>query len=211
MDPAFILGFLLAVFVLSYLVGDNFLYRLAMHILVGVGAAYVVAIAVSQVLYPGIVLRVNSPDVGDKTLGLFGVLGCVFLLAKLLPRVAWLGNVAVGYLIGVGAGVAIGGALFGTLVPQSVSAAVSLNPAAVGGAGSIANLLILVATVTTLLSFAYARAAQRGLMGALGRVGRAFLYIALGATFALVFVAGASVLSGWARDMLIGFGIVEGP
>src|SRR3989304_2123978 len=87
----------LTIMILSYLVGDNALYRLATHILVGVGAAFVVAVAIGQVLYPGIVARLApNTTLSDKTLGLFGLLGCVFVLAKLLRRAAWRGNVGGG-------------------------------------------------------------------------------------------------------------------
>ena len=209
-----IIGTALTVFVLSYLIGDNFLYRLAMHILVGVGAAYVVGVAIGQVLYPRLIVPLTSPALDARVFGWFGVLGCVFLIAKLLRRAAWLGNVAVGYMIGVGAGVAIGGALFGTLAPQALNAAVSLNPGALGpdGApigliGTLINFLILVSTVATLIAFTYSRAAWRSPVGWIGMLGRGVLYVAFGAAFALVFIAGASVLTTWASDIAVSLGV----
>ncbi|HEY4691005.1 MAG TPA: hypothetical protein VIK33_16970 [Anaerolineae bacterium] len=218
MDLGFWIGFGLTIAVLSYLIRDNFLYRLAMHILIGVGAAYAVAVALSQVIVPRVLtplpnlLRLQSltaQELGQLVFAVFGVLGSVFLLAKLFRRVAWLGNAAVGYLLGVGAGVAIGGALLGTLLPQSASATASLNSAVPGSSNSVINLLVnllaLAATVTALIAFAYSRAARRSFLGLAGGAGRTFLYIAFGATFALVFVAGASVLSGWLRDVFLVF------
>ncbi|MGH2592862.1 MAG: hypothetical protein ACRDGG_05055 [Anaerolineae bacterium] len=192
-----IVGTALTVFVLSYLIGDNFLYRLAMHILVGVGAAYVVGVAMGQVLYPRLIAPLTSPALDARVFGWFGVLGCVFLIAKLLRRAAWLGNVAVGYMIGVGAGVAIGGAVFGTLAPQVIASTAS----------GLGNLLILVTTVATLIAFTYSRAAWRGPVGWIGTLGRGALYVAFGAAFALVFITGASVLTTWASDIAVGLGI----
>ena len=192
-----IIGTALTVFVLSYLIGDNFLYRLAMHILVGVGAAYVVGVAIGQVLYPRLIVPLSSPALDARVFGWFGVLGCVFLIAKLLRRAAWLGNVAVGYMIGVGAGVAIGGALFGTLAPQVLASTAS----------GLGNLLILVTTVATLIAFTYSRAAWRSPVGWIGTLGRGVLYVAFGAAFALVFIAGASVLTTWASDIAVSLGV----
>jgi len=192
-----IIGAALTVFVLSYLIGDNFLYRLAMHILVGVGAAYVVGVAIGQVLYPRLIVPLSSPALDARVFGWFGVLGCVFLIAKLLRRAAWLGNVAVGYMIGVGAGVAIGGALFGTLAPQALASTAS----------GLGNLLILVTTVATLIAFTYSRAAWRSPVGWIGTLGRGVLYVAFGAAFALVFIAGASVLTTWASDIAVSLGV----
>jgi len=192
-----IIGTALTVFVLSYLIGDNFLYRLAMHILVGVGAAYVVGVAIGQVLYPRLIVPLTSPALDARVFGWFGVLGCVFLIAKLLRRAAWLGNVAVGYMIGVGAGLAIGGALFGTLAPQVLASTAS----------GLGNLLILVTTVATLIAFTYSRAAWRSPVGWIGTLGRGVLYVAFGAAFALVFIAGASVLTTWASDIAVSLGV----
>lgn len=199
-EAQFAVGALLTVAILSYLVGDNPLYRLATHILVGVGAAYVVAVALSQVLIPRVFIALferlprlgalTADDQGDLAFALFALLGCVFLFAKLFRRAAWLGNVAVGYMIGVGAGVAIGGAILGTLGPQTQAA--QLDPD-----NFVPSLLALSATVTALIAFTYSRAAWRGPVGWIGRVGQGALQIALGATFALVFIAGASVLTEW--------------
>jgi hypothetical protein len=45
-----------------------------------------------------------------------------------------------------------------------------------------------------LVAFRYRRAAANSVSGYVARVGRVFLYVAFGATFALVFIANASVL-----------------
>ena len=198
-----LVGAAFTIAVLSYLIGDNPAYRVAVHILVGVGAAYALLVAVSQVLYPGLVLNIGSGNLSRQVFGLFGLLGCIFLLAKLLRRTAWLGNMSVGYLLGVGAGLAMGGALAGTLIPQVISAAGPLAPPGASWLAWISGLLMLVATVTTLIAFAYWRGSRQGAIGAFGMVGRACLYVAFGATFALIFIAGASVLSGMLRDFFV--------
>lgn len=199
-DIQIIVGAVLTFAVLSYLIGDNAVYRLAMHLLVGVGAAYAVGVAIGQVLAPRMLVPLSRPaeGIGPLVFGLFGLLGCVFLLAKIFPRTAWLGNVAVGTMLGVGAGVAVGGALFGTLVPQTIAAAGSLR----SPGGIVIGLLLLASTVTTLLAFTYRPASRRAPLGAMGLIGRGFLYVALGATFALVFISGASVLVAWLRDLV---------
>jgi len=197
-----ILGAVLTFAVLSYLIGDNAFYRAAVHILVGVGAAYAVGVAIGQVLVPFTISPLLSRpggDIGPLAFGLFGLLGWVFLFAKVFRRTAWLGNVAVGTMLGVGAGVAIGGALFGTLLPQTSAAAGSLR----APGGIVMGILLLASTVTTLLAFTYRFASRRSALGAIGWVGRGFLYVALGATFALVFISGASILVAWVRDLFV--------
>jgi hypothetical protein len=186
-----VISAVITVAVLAYMLTDKILFRAAMHVLVGVGATYVLAIAIERVLWPNIVLRLTMPGatdpIRDQVFALLAILGCVFLFAKVLKRAAWLGNMAVGYMIGVGAALALSGALFGTLAPQTLDAA-NLS------GNLLANLLVLVSTLVVLVAFRYRRAAANSVSGYVARVGRVFLYVAFGATFALVFIANASVL-----------------
>ena len=55
------------------------------------------------------------------------------LLTKISPQLAPLGKLPMAYLVGVGAAVAIGGAVFGTLLGQIGGAARPFNLAAAGG------------------------------------------------------------------------------
>jgi len=43
----------LTLLVFSYVLGDNVLYRIAVHVLVGAAAAYIAIVATEGVLYPG--------------------------------------------------------------------------------------------------------------------------------------------------------------
>ena len=199
-----IISAVITVLVLSYMLGDNLFFRLALHVLVGVGATYVLAIAIEQVLWPGIGLRLlNASGLGDQVIALFALLGCVFLFAKVLKRAAWLGNVAVGYMIGVGTAVALSGALVGTLTPQTLNAVAPLSQ----DNAWLPNILVLLSTLVTLAAFRYRRTAARSVSGYVGRLGRAFLYVAFGATFALVFIASASVLVSLVQSI---FGLILG-
>ncbi len=198
-----IVGAVLTLCVLSYLIGDNVLYRLAVHLLIGVGAAYVTVTVIADVLWPRLVLPILSQASAqplDVIVAGFGLILSLMLLFKALPRWAWVGNVPIGYLVGVGTAVALGGAVFGTLGPQIVATAPpeagslfkgpSLNVYVNVGL----NILIVLGTVTTLLSFSFFRAARHGVLSGLSSIGRVFLAVALGATFALVYIASVTVL-----------------
>ena len=60
---------ILTLMVYSYLLGDNFLYRMAEHLFVGVAVAYAVVIAYHSVLVPKVSVAVGSqpylPDVAQ--------------------------------------------------------------------------------------------------------------------------------------------------
>lgn len=197
-----ILGAILTLFILSYLIGDNFLYRLATHILIGAGAAYITVTVIKDVLWLHLVqpiLTQSSARPMDVIVAGLGLILSVMLLFKALPRWAWVGNVPIGYLVGVGSAVALGGAVFGTLGAQTAATAlppggVFSGPSSEVNTNFVLNVIIVFGTVTTLLSFSFFRAARRGVLSGLSSIGRTFLAIALGATFALVYVASVTVL-----------------
>jgi hypothetical protein len=195
-----ILGAILTLCILSYLIGDNVLYRFATHVLIGVSAAYITVTVIADVLVPRLVqpiLARSSAQPMDVIVAGLGLILSMMLLFKALPRWAWVGNVPIGYLVGVGAAVALGGAVFGTLGPQIAATAPSdpfMGLSRDANFNFILNVLIAFGTVTTLLSFSFFRAARRGVLSGLSSIGRIFLAIALGATFALVYIASVTVL-----------------
>jgi hypothetical protein len=58
------LGAVLTLLIFSYLLGDNPLYRLALHIFVGVSVAYALIIALRGVILPAL----TPPDTSDPDL-----------------------------------------------------------------------------------------------------------------------------------------------
>jgi len=189
--------------VFSYLLGIRVLYRLALHILIGAGIAYAVVVALST-LYTRVWLRwVEAPansQVAVRGFVLSGVVLGVLLWLKLWRRTSGLGNISTGYLVGVGLGVAAGGALTGTLVAQSIATATFT------GTEALSFLIGLIGTLTALISFTFTATWRRVPLKAvaqfvqgLSAIGRFFVYVALGATFAGVYVASVSVLIGQAQ------------
>ena len=212
----------LTFFVLSYLLGDlpgvgdlfKFFYRLALHILVGAGVAYALLVAAWGVLYPYVFVRlmrfsVNN-DIAQLAIALVGVGLGILMLFKGFRSLAWLGNIATGYLIGVGLGVAAGGAVLGTLYAQSVSTATLSGARTDSTLWLIVDSVILVlGTLTVLLSFTFTATGRRGLGGwaaqlvrVLSVLGRGFVYVALGAAFAGVYAASVAVLAGQAQTLI---------
>lgn len=180
-----IIGFILTLFIYSYIVGDNALYRLAVHVLVGITAAYALVIAVQRVFLPVFQqLRQNPTDPANMWL-LVPLLFALLLALRLVRPVAWLGNSAVAILIGTGAAVAIVGTIAGTLLPQIVA-----PPAE----NALIMIIAAVLTICTVLYFQFTgRSDERGNMvmpawqQAISLTGRAVLMITFGALFAALF------------------------
>lgn len=166
---------LLTLMVLSYLIGDNPLFRIAAYLFIGVASGYAGAIVVRSVLWPGLIDPVLQAGVGgllDPTLItqvlLPGIL-VVLLLFKLSPGIGRLGSLSLVLLLGVAAAVVVGGAITGTLLPQTAATVQTLNPMAVAprtgetGIERLTNAVILLSgTLLTLASFRFTQRKPKG-------------------------------------------------
>ncbi len=171
-----IVGLVLTVFIYSYVFGDNFLYRLAVHVLVGVSAAYAAVIVTRQVILPTVERVIDDPSSPESLLW-FVPIGILILLY--LTR-RWTGNGAVAFMLGVGAAVALVGAIQGTLIPQV--AAVSEQPLFKGQ-----DVVTAVLTISTLMTFQFTRqinVQQPRWQTAVSQVGRGVIMITFGALYA---------------------------
>jgi hypothetical protein len=196
-----LVAFLLTVMVLSYLIDDNPFFRLAIHIFVGVAAGYAGAVAWHQVLWPKLFRPIVYGTLAERLLAVIPLLLGILLLAKLSPRAARLGNPAMAYLVGIGAAVAIGGAVMGTIFPQT---AATVNLFGATGDGMAEKLfeasIVLVGAVTTLVYFHFGAKSTPGgprrgkFIQALGWVGQVFVAITFGALFAGVYAAAMTAL-----------------
>ena len=197
-----LLSFLLTLMILSYLVGDNPAFRVAVYIFVGVSAGYAAAVAWWQVIYPKVLLPLLTGSLIERLLALVPLVLGFLLLMKLSQRTAWMGNASVAFLVGVGAAVAVGGAVMGTLIPQTQASYTVFN--LTGGGSLLARLffgaIMLVGTITTLVYFHFGAKATAGgpqrskLVIWLGWIGQVFIAITLGVLFAGVFAAAMTAL-----------------
>ncbi|HBY96672.1 MAG: hypothetical protein M5U01_11285 [Ardenticatenaceae bacterium] len=210
---------LLTLTVYTYLLGDNPLFRLAEHLLVAVSVGYAALVAYHIVLVPRLFAPLSTNAAAHPDLILPLVLG-LFLLFKSLPAISSLGNPSLGYLLGIGLGLAVGGTLAGTLLPQSRATFLPLFPGgATDLAGAAGNIIIVVGTIATLLLFRFVRGfgtlpsefePEQHTRSASRVVGRAFLMITFGALFGGATLTYLSLLigrwdfliNGWLRPIL---------
>jgi hypothetical protein len=202
--------------ILTYLlVGDNPLYRLALHFFIGALVGYSFGIAITFI-HDTLFTRLRS----EYILAVPLLMGLWLFGVKSIPRLAHMGNFVVAYLVGVGVAVALSGALLGTLIPQVRATAYaldfdSLNLSNLGDLQLLADgLLVVVGTVCTLMAFNFAAPKQgrpagvwNQFVGALAWVGRVFLIFAFGVAFAGALTASLSILIGRIQYILDLFGI----
>lgn len=206
------------------MIGDNFFYRLAVHVFVGATAGYAAVVAFNNVIWPLMLAPFTAenclqPDqctyalldaidaalvgnvVGFTTylVPAIGLVLALLLLLKARSTASGLGSWAAAFLVGVGSAVAIGGAITGTLIPQIQATAQSPYIAGALSLERLAeNAIILVGTISTLAYFFYSvREGGDGLLGRLGvlvKANRVVAQIFMGTAFGVIF-AGALVAS----------------
>ena len=215
-----IVGLLLTLMVLSYLIGDNPLFRIAVYLFIGVASGYAATIVWHYVLVP----RLSQALGSFNPLAMIPLLLGLSLLTKLLPRISWIGSFAMAVLVGVGAAAAVGGALIGTLLPQAQAAIDGFDLSSTGGGTNALLQLVeggvmFLGTVFTLASFHFsaARAAdgapkRNRILEGVAWVGRIFIAVTFGVLFAGVYVSALtamierlSFVLNFIRQQLIGF------
>jgi hypothetical protein len=194
-----IIGLVLSLLIFSYLIGDNPLFRSAIYLFIGVASGYAAVVIWHQVLLPRLFQPLLSAD-PNQLLPVVVPLGLsVSLLAKLSPRISWMGSFAMAMLVGVGAATALSGAVIGTLIPQSRAAMDAFASATVGRL--LQGIVMLAGTALTLAYFQFS--ATRAADGSIKRnvifeflawIGRVFIAITFGVLFAGVYMAALSAM-----------------
>lgn len=192
------LSLLLTLAVFSYIIGDNPIFRIVVHIFIGAAAGYVLVITIYNVLIPRLILPLLSGTGGERALAVLPLLLGLMLLTKVSPRIAWIGNAPMAYLVGIGAATAIGGSVLGTIFPQ-VNSSISVFDAT--QLNLLDAIIVLVGTISTLVYFHFgARPGQDGkpqrsrLIEGVGIIGQVFIAITFGTLFAGVYMAALTAL-----------------
>ena len=193
------IGLILTLLIFSYLIGDNPLFRSAIYIFIGVSSGYAAVVVWHYVLMPKLFSPLASFDLKQNWLLIVPLVLSVSLLAKLSPRISWLGSFAMALLVGVGAATALSGAVAGTLIPQSRAAMNAFAPP--NFFDRLAGVVMLAGTVLTLIYFQFS--AKRAADGSVKRNvvieilawgGRVFIAITFGVLFAGVYMAALTAM-----------------
>jgi hypothetical protein len=201
-------AFLLTLMIFSYWIGDNPLFRIAVYIFVGVSAGYVASVAWWQVLWPDLFWPLLNGAGLQRALLAIPLILSALLLLKVSPRLTRLGAPAMAYFVGVSAAVAMGGALTGTLFPQTQATINAFDVHAAGSPleavlnGSLFNGgFVLAGVITTLAYFHFGAGTtpngsirRFGPIELIAFIGSIFIAITLGSLFAGVYSAALTAL-----------------
>jgi hypothetical protein len=215
------LGFFLTLMVLSYVIGDNALFRVAIHIFIGVAAGYAAVVAWYNVIWPQLVSPAIFGTSSERMLVIFPLLVGVLMLFKVSPRFSALGNPSMAFLLGVGMATAVAGSILGTVLPQSLATMNLFDPDTLPAGGNFiirigSGSVILLGTLATLAYFHFGvRQSQnkppaRPLwLKVVAWVGQVFIAITFGVIFAGVYTAALTALIervAFLRDFIFALG-----
>ncbi|MEE4195097.1 MAG: hypothetical protein V2J07_07855 [Anaerolineae bacterium] len=210
-----LVGFFLSIMVLTYLIGDNGLYRLAIHLFIGVTAGYAAVMICYQVILPKLILPImwGGPEIYWV---IIPWLLSLLLLMRLFPKVSRAGNVPLAFMVGVASAVIISSALMGTLATQ-ISSVINLfdfNWTQPGWFWTfIEGVYVLLGTLSTLLYFQFFTPKeqpgktnlQSKAFKSIRLVGQVFLSMTLGALFAGAYLTALMAVIARVDDLSIVF------
>lgn len=201
-----LISFAFTIIVLSYIIGDNPLFRLVTHIFIGVAAGFAAGLVIYNVFLNQLVFPMIERPSATFLFIIPPVLLGILLLAKVFPGVSGIGTPAMAYLVGVGAATAIGGTVLGTVFPQ-IGATASLFDLTAGFASGATiggilgkGALVLIGTAATLAYFQFGvrgspdQASGGSWLNILRVIGQIFIAITFGFIFAGVFSAALTAL-----------------
>lgn len=213
-----LLGFLFTVMILSYMIGDNVFFRVAVHVFVGLAAGYVASVVWKQVVVGSMLLPLLTGTTTEQILLIPPLLLAFFLLLRVFSRLQGPSRPVIAFLVGVGAAVGVSGALLGTLIPQTL-ASINLFDFQTLAASpfflekTIEAVLVVLGTVTSLAYFQFGvsekarESGQRGwLMQSIAFVGQLFIAMTLGVLFAGVLSSALAALVNRIQSILQFFG-----
>jgi len=202
-----IIGFGLTLIVFSYILGDNVLFRLVIHIFIGISAGFAVVMIWYSVIWPQLILPFLVGSYDERILVIVPIILSFLLLLKAFPRLSSWGSPVLAFLVGSGAATAIGGAVIGTMVPQVLSSInlfdmqISQQSESINWVQVANAAVILVGMISTLVYFNFSVRSGSTVpsqtdtwIAGLSWVGQVFIAITFGVVFSGVYMAALTAL-----------------
>ena len=190
MDPGTIVAGILTIAILSFLYGDNPVYKMAETLLVGVSMGYVLVITWTNTL---MAVLFKPLFVESQFWLVIPLIFGIFMFGRFHKSTSFLSRYSMAVLIGSGAGVAIP-AMLGARTLRQMTATVEM----VQGDSfmMIFSGLVVVVGLFTTLSYFYFSREHEGIMGHSAKVGTYFLMIFFGTTFGYTVMSRISTFIG---------------
>jgi hypothetical protein len=206
----------LTLFIFSFLYKDNPLFKLGEHLYVGVSVGYSVVLVwytvFVRLLWEPLTTAVSEAPaaMGSYVLLIPAFLGAL-MLARFIPKIAWLSRIAFAFVVGFGSGVAIPRIVSSYILKQIEDTVNPLITAVNGGLSLSLNLavpqsgintLIVLIGVLSVLFYFFFSIEHTGPANIVARTGIYFLMIAFAAAFGYTVMSRMSLLIDQLTELL---------
>ncbi|MEN6579292.1 MAG: hypothetical protein ABFD05_01530 [Anaerolineaceae bacterium] len=194
-----IIGIALTVMVFSYILGDRLFFGIATHILIGVSAGFLALVAIQKIILPYLIMPLTYETGTDFFLVLVPLALSILLVLMLFRRGTQAGSIALAFLGGALAALAIIGVTRGTLAPQILSTIGRFAPEQLmhetepQWSAILEALMILLGVIAVLFVFHHRGQSKAGdvvrpiFLEGIGSIGQIFIGITFGALFVGLF------------------------
>lgn len=178
----------LVLMVLSFLYRQSRWFTFAEHVMIGGLAGYGTAIGFKQIYYQGLV-----PILEGQIWYIVAIIGGLLLFAKFFKGISWWVRLPTALLVGAGIGLNMRAGIETQITAQLIDTVKPLT--------SINNIIIIIGVCTGMLYFFFS-AEAKGAMKPIGTIGRYFLMVAFGSSFAYAVLGRTSLLISRVTDIL---------
>lgn len=185
--------FTLAIY--TFLISDNWLYRLTEHIFIGVANGYILVVTYENTVKPNLIDKLANHNFWYLIPGIMGLM----MLARLSRKHAWISRWPMAYFVGMGSGLAINAIIQSDFMMQIYKTMLPIM-----GNGFVTNLnnLILIVGVITSLFYFFFSVEHKGVLKNMSSIGIAFLMVAFGGAFGNTVMSRISLLIGRMQFLL---------
>ena len=186
--------------IFSFLYKDNPVFKLGEHVFLGISLGYGWCIYYWNDIFPQAISPLFYPETAAERdwLVLIPIILGLFILLRVVPKLAWLSRYSFALYIGGFAGIAVPTEIAGRFLPQLTA---TMNPIGPGWIAAITQLVLLVGVFCTVVFFFFSLE-HRGVVGQIGRVGVLYIMVAFGAAFGYTVMARVSLLIGRCQFLL---------
>lgn len=153
----------------SFFYKDNRFYKLVEFLYVGAAAGHAITLGWTNLRDLGL-----KPLSQGKVVLVVPIILGLLLYTRFVKKISWMSRISMGFLVGIGTGLAIRGTI-GSQITTQIQATM-INPL------KFDNLVIIVGVITT-LSYFFFSWEQRGVMKPSAYIGRLVMMVTFGAAF----------------------------
>jgi len=157
--------------IMSFLYKDNIYFKTVESAFIGMGAAQALVLGYGNIRDLGIRPIVVKGDL----MPLLPVILGIMLYSRFSRQYSWISRIPIGYLYGLGAAIAVRGTITSVILTQLAATVVAPK--------SINDVLIIVGVLSTITYFFFCFG-QSAPLKRTGQLGRYFMMVAFGASFA---------------------------